>query len=147
MSKTIGLVGCVKSKRPIAAPAKDLYMRSRLFRGWRAYVEDSCDEWWILSAKHGLVHPQTVLAPYDITLKGQSRGALRTWASHVLQEIRTQISPSDGDVAQIHAGSEYRDFGLTNGLIALGCKIEIPAHHLGIGDQLSFYAASPAGRL
>jgi hypothetical protein len=60
----VGLVGCVKSKQSQAAPARELYV-SPLFRGRRAWVERTCDRWFILSAKHGLVEPDRVLAPYD----------------------------------------------------------------------------------
>lgn len=60
----VGLVGCVKSKRGTAAPARDLYT-SALFRGRRRYVELTCDRWFILSARHGLVEPEEILEPYD----------------------------------------------------------------------------------
>jgi len=51
--------------------AKDLYV-STLFFGRRSFVERSCGQWWILSAEHGLVHPDEVLGPYDVTLKDAS---------------------------------------------------------------------------
>lgn len=50
----IGLVGCVKTKRSTGNLARDLYM-STLFTGRRRYVEASCDRWFVLSARHGLV--------------------------------------------------------------------------------------------
>lgn len=43
-------------------------MPSALFRGRRAYVERTCDRWFVLSAKYGLVESETVVAPYDQTL-------------------------------------------------------------------------------
>ena len=52
----ICLVACVKGKRGAPAPAKDLY-RSPWFRKARRYVEQSGAPWFILSDKHGLVHP------------------------------------------------------------------------------------------
>lgn len=55
----VGLVGCVKSKRSQAAP--ELYVLP-LFRGRRAWVKRTCDCWFVLSAKHGLVEPGRVLA-------------------------------------------------------------------------------------
>jgi hypothetical protein len=85
--KRIGFIGCVKQKgmRPMAAA--DLY-ESTLFRGRRAYVEASCDSWWILSAEHGLVHPANVLEPYDKTLKDASRDERRAWTREVLRAGR-----------------------------------------------------------
>jgi hypothetical protein len=73
-------VGCVKSKRPRPAPAKDLNTTA-LFRGARACVGRSCDRWFILSAEHGLVNLDAVLAPYEKTLKDASTRERRTWFS------------------------------------------------------------------
>ncbi len=72
----VGLVSCVKTKRSIATAAKDLYI-SPLFRGQRQAVEAGCDRWFILSAKHGLLAPNTVIAPYDDTPSGASRARTR----------------------------------------------------------------------
>jgi hypothetical protein len=52
-SRRIGLVGCVKDKVNVPTKARDLYV-SPLFVGRRRYVERTCDQWWILSAAHGL---------------------------------------------------------------------------------------------
>jgi hypothetical protein len=138
-SRRIGLVGCVKRKAPSARPARDLYV-SALFAGRRASVEKSCDEWWILSAEHGLVHPDEVLDPYDRTLKDLSTAERRQWSAQVLQKIDARIGPTSGDVLEIHAGSEYRDHGLVQGLLARESRVEVPTAGLGIGKQLQYYA-------
>ena len=84
--RRIGLVGCVKDKTAVPQAAKDLYV-SALFAGRRSYVERSSDSWWILSAEHGLVHPDEVLAPYNVTLKDAGRLARRSWSNQLLLEI------------------------------------------------------------
>ncbi len=61
------LVGCVATKAPAPAPAKDLY-RSQLFTRRRAYAEASGKPWFILSALHGLVQPDEVTEPYDLNM-------------------------------------------------------------------------------
>ncbi len=61
------LVSCVSQKLPVSAPAKDLYT-SPLFCKARSYVERKGQPWFILSAKHGLLHPDQPVAPYDLTL-------------------------------------------------------------------------------
>lgn len=67
----IALVGCGKSKLPHPAPARLLYIGS-LFKAARRYVEDAgYDAWWILSARHGLVHPDEITEPYEATLAGR----------------------------------------------------------------------------
>jgi Family of unknown function (DUF6884) len=78
---TIALVSCVKSKKAQASSARDLYT-SALFRKMRAYAERNSDGWYILSAKYGLVHPDTVIEPYELTLKTMSRAERRNWADN-----------------------------------------------------------------
>ena len=138
-ARRIGLVGCVKKKTVVPRAAKDLYL-SALFLGRRSFVERSCGEWWILSAKHGLVHPDEVLAPYDVTLKDASRPARKDWSEQLLSTIDKRIRPEPDDVFEIHAGAEYREFGLTAGLLARGCLIENPTEGLRLGEQLQFYS-------
>jgi len=82
----VGLVGCVKTKRSQATVARDLY-DSYLFRGRRSYVESSCGRWWILSAKHGLVDPDAVLAPYEQELTTASAAERRRWSGRVLEQL------------------------------------------------------------
>jgi hypothetical protein len=74
--RRIGLLGCVKEKAYEPRRSRDLYL-STLFEGRRAYVERSCDQWWILSAEHGLVSPDEGLAPYDLSLKNAGRATRR----------------------------------------------------------------------
>ena len=139
MSKRIGLVGCVKQKRSGSSPAQDLYT-SPLFVSRRRYVERICDEWWILSAEHGLIDPRQVIAWYDKTLKGASTRDKRIWTEAVLGAIDRLVAPAPGDVLEVPAGSDYRDFGLIQGLRLRGAVVEIPTQGLTVGRQLQFYA-------
>lgn len=61
------LVGCVKKKLDRPAPARDLYV-SDLFEKQHSYAERTGVPWFVLSAEHGLVTPDQVLAPYDLQL-------------------------------------------------------------------------------
>lgn len=70
------LLGCVKQKRERRAPARHLYI-SALWRGRRAYAEAGGQEWLILSAKHGLLDPDQIVAPYDVALAVLDAGARR----------------------------------------------------------------------
>src|SRR5437879_140917 len=99
----LGLIGCVKTKAPLPAPAYELYVSS-LFRGRRAFVEATCDRWFVLSAKHGLVPPEQLLDPYEATLNGVSRSAKRAWADSVLGQIDSLGLDFARTVFEIHAG-------------------------------------------
>lgn len=136
----IGLVGCVKRKCGHPAPAKDLYV-SPLFVGRRRYVECSCDRWFILSALHGLVPPELVLEPYDVSLVGASSNQKRRWAQLVLASLDGTLGGLRGLTFEIHAGAAYRDFGLVQGLRSRGAGAVIPAEGLTQGQQLAFYSS------
>ena len=144
--RRIGLVGCVKKKSQTPQPAKNLYV-STLFSGRRSYVERSCSEWWILSAEHHLVHPSKILAPYDLALKDLGRPDRRFWSRQVLFAIDERICPNRDDTFEIHAGGEYRDFGLSDGLRERGCLVEVPTEGQRIGEQLRFYMQARESQL
>ena len=62
--RRIYLVSCVSQKLSHPAPAQNLYT-SAWFQKARSFVLKSGSPWYILSAEHGLVHPEQVLAPYE----------------------------------------------------------------------------------
>lgn len=144
--RRIGLVGCVKRKRNTPTPARDLYL-STLFAGRRAFVERTCDEWWILSAAHGLVAPDRMLDPYDVTLNDASDAERRGWSAEVMAQIDTLVAPRTGDVVEIHAGSHYRNHGLVAALAQRGVTVDIPTEGMRIGQQLALYSSVTTGPL
>jgi hypothetical protein len=138
--RRIGLVGCVKSKLDRPARARDLYT-SPLFLGRRRYVERTCDRWFVLSAKHGLVDPDTVLEPYDQTLKHAGRADRRVWSEGVVAALKRELGPLSATTFEIHAGNEYRAFGLEQGIRELGGLVNVPTAGLSLGQQLAYYNA------
>jgi Family of unknown function (DUF6884) len=138
----VGLVGCVKTKRAHPALAKDLYT-SPLFRGRRAYVECTCDRWFILSAKHGLVDPEAFLTPYDQSLIQATTKERQTWASLVLAAIKERLGDLSSCTFEIHAGATYTNHGLIANLRESGAQVESPAAGLALGQQLAFYQRPP----
>jgi hypothetical protein len=138
----IGLIGCVKRKRSAAAPAAELYL-SALFAGRRRAVEATCDRWYVLSAAHGLVAPNQLLEPYDVTLNAASRPERRRWSAGVLADLQRAVGPLAAHTFEIHAGAAYCAFGLVDGLRQAGATVELPTAGLPIGRQLHYYAETP----
>lgn len=130
----IALVSCVKAKRPVPSPAGDLYT-SPLFRGLRHYATSLADRWFILSAEHGLLHPEHVVAPYERTLVGMPSIDRRRWAERVLVQLLPAL-PAGAEVL-ILAGMTYREF-LVPELRRHGHVVLIPMEGLAIGKQLQF---------
>lgn len=158
--KNIGLIACGKAKLDHPAPARELYTGS-LFRAARAYVEATCDEWAILSAKHGLVLPDQVLAPYEQRLPSRGEDQL-AWARRVNEAIRRRWCAS-GYVAGppdeyggrpvgwdperldvrfvVLAGADYRicvERSRANGDWILPIPCDTPLAGLGLGQQLGW---------
>lgn len=139
------LIGCGSAKRSEPCAAKDLYTGS-LFRYRRRYAETfGTDGWRIISAKYGLVDPDTVIEPYDLRVQDLGKEKYE-WGAIVGGQIidvmlgRKLVAPTDAvwDV-EIHAGKEYRKL-LHPVLIA--CRA--PLAHMGIGEQLHWYKESLA---
>lgn len=137
-SRTVGLVGCVKSKRSEPSPAKDLY-DSALSRGQRSAVEGVCDEWFILSALHGLLDPDAVIAPYEVTLNGARRQRKREWSQRVLGQMDRMLGPVDAIRFVIHAWQDYYAYGLLEGLRERGAAVDLPTQGLRLGRKLAYY--------
>lgn len=96
--ETIALVSCVKQKRSMPAPACDLYT-SPLFCKMRDYAIAHSDRWFILSAKYGLVHPDAVIEPYELTLKQMRAPERRTWAQRVHRQM--------GETGLLRSGTQF----------------------------------------
>ncbi len=138
------LVGCVKTKLDRSAPAQDLYT-SPLFLKQRAYAESTGAPWFVLSAEHGLVRPETVLEPYERRLSAQPRDYRRAWGIRVVGQLTETIGPLDGKVVHLHAGSAYTD-AIRDLLRSEGAEVEEPLRGLSLGKRLSWYrdGAPPA---
>lgn len=131
----IALVACVKKKGTISAPAQDLYI-SPLFRKSRAYALAHSERWYILSAKYGLLEPETIIAPYEMTLKKMPKSLKDEWANRVLAKLVKLTSPSD--TILFVAGKDYRQ-GLVPYLKQRGNQIEIPMENVSsFGEQLAW---------
>jgi hypothetical protein len=131
---TIGLISCVskKQKRPIEA--KHLYV-SPLFLKSRQFVQQQCDNWFVLSAKYGLVKPDQVIQPYEETLNSKSRSEREEWAHAVWHQLKPLLN--HGDRVMILAGSRYREF-LVPLIESFGCHVVIPMEGKSIGKQLQW---------
>jgi len=128
----VALVSCVKAKRPSATAARDLYT-SPLFLALRAYAITHADAWYVLSAEHGLLRPDQVVAPYERTLNGMPKCDRLAWAGRVKSQL-VQVLPTGAEVVLL-AGARYRE-GLEPLLRAAGFSVTVPLEGLSIGKQL-----------
>lgn len=129
------LVACVAAKQDRAVPARDLYT-SPWFQKARAYIERQGGQWFILSAKHGLIAPDTVIEPYDEALTQMRAGGRRLWGARVREAIAAQI---DADAPLIVlAGRNYRDPIWPS----IEHRAAVPMEGFGIGEQLAWLGSN-----
>lgn len=127
------LVACCGQKLPHAAPARELYV-SDLFRKSRAWAERFGSRWFILSAKHGLLPPEAVVVPYDLTLAGMDAHARAMWGRRVADQF-SWIDTRNG--ITVLAGAAYREW-------CLGSRFDYPLAGMGIGQQKAWLKAQLA---
>jgi len=114
--------------------ARELYC-STWFLKARDYVEAHALPWFILSAKYGLVNPDQVIQPYNLTLKDMAADERRAWARMVASGLQGKCEK--GTFIIIFAGQYYREY-LIPVIEGWGCEIEVPLRGLGIGQQLKW---------
>ena len=142
------LVGCGKEKlvsvdQPVLA--RHLYT-GPLFTARYESVVASNRPWMILSALHGVLHPDEKILPYDVTiadLKGEKR---ILWQQKVRTSLFRYFSHCDppsrndtlGKTIQLHAGTDYFN-ALNEALCGLGIEVQQAMQGKGIGEQIKAY--------
>ena len=142
MSPNIVLVACASKKLTKAAPAKDIY-QSTLFLKSRAWAEAATHPWFILSAKYGLVPPDKIISPYDLTLNTKDKTYRQAWSVQVLSALKIVVPPPHNLI--FLAGRKYRE-GLIPNAELDGYTCEIPMRGLGIGKQLQWLSRNSGDR-
>ncbi|WP_148707795.1 DUF6884 domain-containing protein [Komagataeibacter melaceti] len=126
------LIACVKRKASGPMRAADLY-QSPWFRKARAYVEAQGAPWYVLSALHGLVVPDDVIAPYEQTLMTMLAADRRAWGERVVSQL-VERGHSQSSPIILLAGARYRQPLASR----LGPRAIVPMAGLGIGKQLAW---------
>lgn len=135
----IGLVSCVDTKREGPAPPRELYI-SDYFRKMRSYAEEQHDDWWILSARHGLLEPEgEPIEPYNETLKDAGIEERQEWAERVHGQMQDHGLLEGGAIFVVHAGEDY--YGELQPLLEQhdGVSVELPTKGLRFGETISWY--------
>jgi hypothetical protein len=137
--RVLYLISCVSKKRVMPAQARDLYI-SDWFLKARHYVESTRSPWFILSAEHGLLPPDQIVAPYERTLNAMSKPERQAWAARVKAQMETSLPTADRIV--VLAGLRYREF-LMDCLRQRAGTVEVPMEGLSIGRQLQYLTDAP----
>lgn len=134
--RSIALVSCVGKKLNQPAPAGEIYW-SDWFKKAKGLAEGEgrFDCWYILSAKHHLLHPETVIEPYEMTLNTMTRCERLAWSTEVIKQLNGILC--HGDLVTFFAGRRYREF-IVPWLLKNNYNVSLPMVGMGIGQQLAW---------
>lgn len=132
--RRVFLVACVRKKQSGWVAARGLYV-SCWFLKAREFVESQGGDWFILSAEHGLLHPDERIEAYEETLNGMRVAQRIEWAERVDRQIEELLPRLE--MAVVLAGLRYREFLLPL-LQARNIETQVPMAGLTIGKQLKW---------
>lgn len=134
----VSLIACGKKKhatsRPV--PAEKLYA-GQSFRFRAQWSRRFADQWFILSAKHGLLHPERMIERYDLTLSDLSDAERASWAEEVASSLVRKVFT--GSRIIFHAGRDYRLLVIPL-LEERGFKCDVFAEGVDLLSQYTLYA-------
>jgi len=108
MDPTFGLIACSKTKRGKSEQDRK-FKANRLYDSWlfnrrMNAVKEHCEEWAVMSAKHGLLMPDDKVSWYDKEISELSTDEKEQLVSDVVDSL-----PNDIDGLMILMGREYAD--------------------------------------
>ena len=115
-------------------PASKLYV-SELFNCSRRYAAATADEWFILSAEHGLLGPNELIESYERSLKDAPVGARRDWAARVRDQMHKRGFLTAGTTLVWLTGAEYREFLLP---LTSSAKSVSPLQGKRLGERVAW---------
>jgi len=142
MEKQVALISCVSKKLNNKMEAYKLYSPSMLFKAhwnWalqKAKLDPRNDEIFIISAKHGLLHPFKKIEKYDVTLKNMSPKEKKEWAQRVYTQLKEKFKSDLSEITfLILAGRDYYEE-----LVKLLPKYKlVPEEPLPIGKRVQWF--------
>lgn len=124
-SKQIAFISCSKTKKKKSCPAKEMY-QGTLFKKTLTYTFPKFKSIFILSAKYGLLDLETIIDPYELTLKTFSKKEKQKWANDIRKQIESKKIQTP---IIVFAGKDYTEYLMDLFVcplkgIPLGCQLK-----------------------
>lgn len=132
----IGLLATARTKAPHPAPVVDFY-KSALFIKSVRYARQHYIRFYFYNAKDGLLLPDRVMAPYDVSIRSFTVRQRKDWGKQVIDALCVREDFRSA-ILFVHGGRVYRDY-LEPELRSRGIRYTVPLEGLGIGRQLRWY--------
>lgn len=137
----MALVSCTGPTQSHATRARD-HFTAPLFQALCRHAEREAGRWFLLSAEHGLLDPDTVIAPSSTVLDRKDVKRLKAWSAKVIEQLTPQLDGIERIVLLANARS--REF-LLDFLREDGRQVEIPLEGLSLGAQLDWLQRQQRG--
>jgi hypothetical protein len=117
------LVGSSGATAADPMPAGQLFASPGFARARDAAVRAGLP-WFVLSAKHGLLHPEDVVGPSDEQIGDRSAGYRTAWGEWVVAQLAERVR-LDGVTVEVHGGVDFAQ-PLRQPLARRGAALELP---------------------
>lgn len=132
--KPVVLISCGKEKRQWSCRASEMYCSER-FISAKQFAQQQNYDWYVISAKHGLLHPDAMIEPYDLSILNFTDNEKNLWAEKItndifkLHELSTKI--------MILADNNYSN-ALAYKLNKKGYSVILPFNEIDYTQQKNF---------
>lgn len=84
-----------------------------MFTKASAYAQQTCDRWYVVSAKHGLIPPGCGLQAHDMRLGTNHRTSLpiHQWCNKVQAQLELGLAGVENVKLIVLAGEQYQQLG------------------------------------
>ena len=114
MKKRLAIINCKSKKQKHKCTAEEMYSVSFQFRAQIGFIKEYYDDYVILSTKYGIIYPNSIIEPYEISLAKGSRlretstlsdFEIEEWANSVNSQIQSLSNLYD--VVDLHISNQY----------------------------------------
>jgi hypothetical protein len=121
-SGRVVLIGSSGATATGPLPAAQLFESAGFVRA-REHAAGSGHPWFVVTAKHGLLDPDDVVAPFDIQLGDRSMGYRAAWGEWVVAQLGDRLL-LDGVTVEVHGGVDFAQ-PLRHPLIRRGASLDL----------------------
>ncbi|GGL42475.1 DUF6884 domain-containing protein [Sporolactobacillus putidus] len=136
MKEKIGLLATARKKSHGPAPVTDFY-KSSLFIKSLHYARQAYDRFYFYNARDGLLFPDKIMEPYDVSIRTFPQPEKVEWGKRVIHMLN-DYEDLDSVSLFLHGGRIYRNY-LEPELNRLGIAFTVPLEGMSIGKQLQWY--------
>jgi hypothetical protein len=132
----VGILATSRKKVSHPAPVIEFY-HSPLFTQSVEYAKRNYDRFYFYNTKDGLLLPDDIMYPSDVSIKTLSVSQKQEWANQIVTTLMNYELPESISI-YLHGGTIYREF-LEPALINKGFSFCVPLKGYSIGTQLKWY--------